>query len=478
MSEVSVVKRAPTAIQDHASRLAVVDALVFRRLSATTWAHLGGLGRGRGWAGLIELDAHAERSFDRVPAQPGDVHLLASPTGRRILGPYYACAAALVRLHEDVVVVLGNPDGPLAADRAGLLDLAGTVERELEEIAPSKRLADELEVLHAVRAVTTGVAVDLPGTLQHILDVAVRALSCEVGVLRDGSGRTVTTSRWPGIDLADPAVSAALDELERRAAGGSLCLQEVGEDPALRPLDRTRGVHSLLAVSLPAPVGGLLVTAHTQAAPRGFTDLCRHLGAQVADAAGVVAHTAALRAELQAAVTEQTRAARRDALTGVGNRLCWDEALVEAQQRVDAGAVATVITLDVDGLKQVNDTHGHEAGDRLLRRCADVLRERSRDGDVVVRLGGDEFALLLPVDRPQAEDRLAGLRTALCGVTSSAGTVGASLGMATASCGGSVADAVREADAAMYQAKRARRGTLSTPAAAVGSPAGPAALVG
>ena len=56
-----------------------------------------------------------------------------------------------------------------------------------------------------------------------------------------------------------------------------------------------------------------------------------------------------------------------------------------------------MITLDVDGLKHINDTCGHQAGDQLLRRCAELLSEHSRDGDVLVRLGGDEFALLLPV---------------------------------------------------------------------------------
>lgn len=119
--------------------------------------------------------------------------------------------------------------------------------------------------------------------------------------------------------------------------------------------------------------------------------------------------------------------------------------------------MATVITLDVDGLKHINDTAGHQAGDLLLQRCADVLREHSRDGDVVVRLGGDEFALLLPVSNAQAQQRVASLRERLSGVTSCERTVAASLGAVTTRPGGSVADAAREADAAMYETKKARR---------------------
>jgi len=216
-------------------------------------------------------------------------------------------------------------------------------------------------------------------------------------------------------------------------------------------------VHSVLALTVPAPVAGVLVVAHTSAGPRGFTNLCQQLGSQLVDAAGVVAHTASLREELRLAVLEQSVAARRDALTGLGNRRQWDEALARAQDEVDAGAVVTVITLDVDGLKHINDTCGHQAGDQLLRRCAELLSEHSRDEDVLVRLGGDEFALLLPVGAAQAQERLVSLSAQLGGMTSCESTVAASLGAATTRPGGSVADAAREADAAMYRAKRHRR---------------------
>ena len=179
-----------------------------------------------------------------------------------------------------------------------------------------------------------------------------------------------------------------------------------------------------------------------------------------------------IRYELQALAADQSRTARRDCLTGLGNRLAWDEALTGAQRNVDAGDSVTVVSVDVDGLKQVNDTRGHEAGDGLLRRCAEVLREHGRPSDVAVRLGGDEFALLLPLPGHLVEGRLASLRDRLGGVTSSERTVAASVGAATAQPFGSVADAAREADAAMYLAKRARRTVQQPRRAADAQPPG------
>lgn len=447
-------------VLERAAELGVTDALVFRRLSGRTWAHLGGFGRGRGWAGVV--DVTDDPLMSQVPAGHGAVLRFVHADAQRVLGPYYAVGGALVRVDVDVVVVLGNPVAELAttATEGALRQLATELDSIVDDVAPAKRLADELEVLHAVRAITTGTAHDLDATLRHIVDVALQSLSCEVGLVRDGAGRVAATSSWPGVDVTSPGVGAALDLLELRAAGGLVCIQDTDEDPLLDPLGREHGVRSVLAVAIPEPVGGILVVAHTTAAPRGFTSVCQQLGRQIADAAGVVVHTAALREELREVAAAHARTAREDPLTGLGNRLAFDEALVAAQAVVDTGGSVTVLTLDVDGLKHVNDTAGHEAGDNLLRRCADVLREHGRSGDVCVRLGGDEFAVLMPHAGVMATHRLHTLARRLGGITSDADTVAASLGMATAHPGCSVADAMREADAAMYRAKRDRRTRL------------------
>ena len=109
---------------------------------------------------------------------------------------------------------------------------------------------------------------------------------------------------------------------------------------------------------------------------------------------------------LMAAELELERDARRrestggeaclDDLTGLGNRWCWDRALVEEDLRCcRLGGTASVVTVDVDGLRSINDSWGHHAGDRVLQEVARVLRSQAGPGDVAARLDGDAFGVLL-----------------------------------------------------------------------------------
>jgi diguanylate cyclase (GGDEF)-like protein len=430
----------------------VVDAFVFRRVSTRTWAHLGGLGRGKGWAGVVEVGADEPL----LATAPGGIQVLTRSSSAHVIGPYYAVGAAAVRLNNDVLVILGNPARSLHGyvDHEVLRELARCIEENLEDITPSKRLGDELEVLHAVRAVITTPTSTVSETLAHVVAVSTEALSCELGVVRDGSGRMSVSPGWtPEMGR----LHAALDELLARADGRTYCVQDSAAEPLPEPFSAACGVHSVLAVPLPQPLGGLLVAAHTNHAPRGFTSLCCRLGEQVADTASVIAHTAVLREDLRDLADEQFRTARTDVLTGLGNRMRWEEALAEAQMRVDAGSPVAVITIDVDGLKEINDTYGHDEGDALLRRCAEILREHSRTDDVLSRIGGDEFALLLPVGPALAAERVAALSKRFATPRSCLEHVAASVGLGTAIPGQRVIDAVRDADSAMYSHKKSRR---------------------
>ncbi len=456
----STTEKAVDEVAVAAARLGVADALLFRRVSATRWVHLGGLGRGRGWAGIVDVDPTEDRGVDLVPRTAGGVHRFSYCPAARVIGPYYAQSGALVRVSHDVVVVLGNQKSAAAlpASDADLVALGELVDAEVTDVSPSKRLGDELEVLNAVRAIITTKATTLTATFEHILRVATESLSCELGVLRDGDGQIVVADRSGGLTSRTPGLINALNELDALADGRTLRIQDTTETPGLGLLRLEPGIRSVLTVVIPEPVGGLLVAAHTSAGPRGFTNLCQHLGEQVIEAASVIAHTAALRDHLGVIADEQARSARTDPLTGLGNRLSWEEALTTVQKRVDSGESVTVITLDVDGLKEINDNFGHDAGDQLLRCCADILREHCREGDVAVRLGGDEFALLIPVGRSLATRRVASLSAKLGAVmTSGRQIVAASVGAGTAEPGQRVADAARDADAAMYAQKRDRR---------------------
>jgi len=122
--------------------------------------------------------------------------------------------------------------------------------------------------------------------------------------------------------------------------------------------------------------------------------------------------------------------ANRDPATGLGNRRAWVAALrIEMSRALRSGTPLTVLILDIDGLKAVNDTHGHAAGDAVITRAAAALGHARRITDQVCRLGGDEFGVAAPETRPdQAALLAARLRDSL-----TAHQVRASLGWAVTS---------------------------------------------
>jgi diguanylate cyclase (GGDEF)-like protein len=91
------------------------------------------------------------------------------------------------------------------------------------------------------------------------------------------------------------------------------------------------------------------------------------------------------------------RLSQEDPLTGLANRRRWDAELsVVCAAARESGQAVSLVLLDLDHFKRINDRHGHAAGDEALRAVADLLRSRVRDGDLVARLGGDEIGVLLP----------------------------------------------------------------------------------
>src|SRR3954453_7647956 len=96
-------------------------------------------------------------------------------------------------------------------------------------------------------------------------------------------------------------------------------------------------------------------------------------------------------------VSRLERLSALDELTGLANRRTWDESLQQAVARARrAGRPLAVLLCDINDFKQVNDAHGHLAGDQVLKQTAALIAGRVRAGDVVARLGGDEFAVLCP----------------------------------------------------------------------------------
>ena len=207
--------------------------------------------------------------------------------------------------------------------------------------------------------------------------------------------------------------------------------------PAIRtaggPVLTLAGFHS---EPVPADVAGELPLVELQA---GL--LCALLDAEQRAA------EASRRAEL----AEQE--ALTDELTGVASRRSWTRIMAREERRSRRyGRPASVVSIDLDDLKRVNDSIGHAGGDDLLRRAAEAIVSATRGNDVVARLGGDEFGVLALESDAEAAERLS---TRIVDALRRE-SIEASVGVATLEPAGSMEDTWRQADAAMYEEKRSR----------------------
>jgi diguanylate cyclase (GGDEF)-like protein len=154
--------------------------------------------------------------------------------------------------------------------------------------------------------------------------------------------------------------------------------------------------------------------------------------------------------------------AYKDALTGLWNRRYFDERLAEELDRARRvrGRHLSIMAIDVNDMKRVNDTGGHAEGDRALRTVAAFLRSHLRLHDICCRIGGDEFAVILPeVGSDGAATLNSRLRQQL-GWETGDGVLAVGLSVGTASLGGDISDGdelLHAADRAMYQDKRRQK---------------------
>jgi two-component system, cell cycle response regulator len=185
-------------------------------------------------------------------------------------------------------------------------------------------------------------------------------------------------------------------------------------------------------------------------------------------------------ARLGELVDEQRRAAVTDGLTGLYNRRFFEATLaLEAEHAFRSGQDLGLLVVDIDHFKRINDAHGHQAGDRVLRELAARLVASSRDGDVIAGYGGEEFVVLLRNTSVQAVPETAErLRRA---VGDAPVVLADDIGLATTiSVGGaawpvharSADELVRVADQALYAAKRLGRNRVQ-----IGRPPGGTAVV-
>lgn len=215
-------------------------------------------------------------------------------------------------------------------------------------------------------------------------------------------------------------------------------------------------------MNAPAPVESLVKALTDLASAEDSAEAFRRVDA-ICAAAGeaITPYRELVRALLcRAAEVERLRnAADRDALTGVGNRRGLEAVATRELARARrSGEPLSVLVLDLDGLKLINDEHGHEAGDRAIVELAETAGGQLRDSDYLARQGGDEFVILLPATGAAGARRVASrIRRAVSERAFPYGVLSTSIGSALWPSGGSFAEALREADEALYRDKRARK---------------------
>jgi diguanylate cyclase (GGDEF)-like protein len=352
----------------------------------------------------------------------------------------------------------------------------GATVPEADDIAPiTKQVVHALDNLEAQAGHTTYRAqVDVllatlrsipgsidPDTFAHdLVRDACRLMSANGGALstwEDDTGRILAVEDAIGGPETGATFSATESELALAARAASPLVQDlvakhVSAAAIAAPGERwQRKPRYLVAVPLltEGEVIGVLGTwSRTQPDPQAvemLKSLAPFAGSQLARA-------------LEFRTVRES--AERDALTGLPNRKAFERALTHERQRFERyqHPVALLVT-DVDYFKAVNDTHGHEAGDEVLRAIADTLRRSFRDVDTVARFGGEEFVMLLPETGLRAASEVAErLRASVEALSIDwQGTpIPVRVSVGVSACPECVADPdelARSGDAALYQAK-------------------------
>jgi diguanylate cyclase (GGDEF)-like protein len=161
-------------------------------------------------------------------------------------------------------------------------------------------------------------------------------------------------------------------------------------------------------------------------------------------------------------VEEAEKTARTDLMTGLGNRRAFEADIAEFEHMITQGVFSDILVtvIDLDGLKQVNDRHGHAEGDYLIQTFSSGIKESLRINDRAYRIGGDEFVVLSPLsakpDFAKIKDRIAKVVEDVRKETGY-GEAGASVGIAVLSAAEfSMQQALRLADKRMYDDKKKR----------------------
>jgi diguanylate cyclase (GGDEF)-like protein len=399
------------------------------------------------------------------------VRLAGQPVAAAKLGRTVAMAIAVCA--TNTCLALAGAAAVASDERAAILLLApaGAVVLAYRAYTAERRKHESLEFLHEVTALLAhapDIATALAGLLQRTLDVFRGDLAEIVLLPSDQRSDPLRTAleRGETVEAMAPTDRHVAEALRTLVAGETpaLLLERPLADPILDAALARRGVHRAMLAALPGEtrVVGTFLVAH-QGAVGGFDDDDLTLFATLANHASVsleydrLEHLVSRLSELQERLEHQ---AFHDPLTGLANRTLFLDRLGDAL--ASGRRDYTLLFLDLDDFKTINDSLGHSIGDELLEAVAGRLRGTLKSGDLAARLGGDEFAVLLhdvhdADDVARVADRVIDLLARPFSVAGHEISAHASLGIVEgwAADAGDPEELLRNADVAMYTAKNA-----------------------
>jgi diguanylate cyclase (GGDEF)-like protein/PAS domain S-box-containing protein len=406
--------------------------------------------------------------------------------------------AAIVE-HSTDAIISADLDGTVLSWNAAAERLYGYTAEEI--VGQSLRVIEKTENDHQITAdlerIKRGLPVDQVEAVRRRKDGSLVDVSISVAPLTDGQGRTIAVTSLTRDISATKQTGRALRASEERyrliveTAFEGIWMMDahaittfvnrqmakmlgytVGEmlgKPVVDFLDAE--ARARFVASQPARQEGISMQREVRYTHKDGSKVWTLLGISPNfDSAGTYSGALAMVTD----ITDRRRAeearqyhASHDALTGLPNRFLLAERLAQALQEARAReASVALLVLDLDHFKQVNDTFGHHAGDRLLEQVGPRLQARLSDRDLVARLGGDEFAVLLPgadleTANAAASEVLEGLDRPF-EVEGQLLDVAASIGVAAFPHDGDTAEVIlRRADIALFVAKRSRGTAVS-----------------
>jgi diguanylate cyclase (GGDEF)-like protein len=431
--------RVAVADPDHDDRAAGAPAIPLARVPAIADALTAEL--------AIRLDGEEVRRLDAAIELPAPALLL----------PMRAPGAP----HAYVLALAGGALGALSVQdveaAAALLTAVGTSVGQAAQLEYGAREADRHSAL-ARAAKALNESLDLSRVLPRICEEAAAILDADaVAVYRGGAGRGLV------LEAAHPAAEGVGARVDAGAgiAGSAI---ELGRPLLARDIDEEspapaaaesppREIRSALAVPMrwDGEARGVLWAGFHR--PSAATERDLALLESFAELAAVACRNASVHAGL-------AKAARTDGLTGCLNHAALHETLRREMQRSRrTGRRLSIVLVDLDHFKQVNELHGHLVGDEVLRRVGRALREAVRPYDFVARYGGDEFAIVA-VDAHEdraaeiGERSIARLRAGIEELLGDSTGTHATAGVAQWKGDASPADLVREADRALLYGKQ------------------------